>query len=646
MNTRQFSVIFIEPLLPDAPLPPGLRSWPEPGQAVISPALLRAGAGEGIASRYGDPAGTIGPEGLEAPGEKLAYFRPPKELISTGKMYEIEGFGSLGHAPVGDGLMVRPLGTFRLLVGFLMVLPALVLLAVAARTGSQSRDRRVALVTVLGGTRFDRILVSAGESALAVSTGVAVSSILLPILATTDVRLPYVDYVISASDVRGSIWLLVAMWIAAGAASILTIVVLDLLGLARRGGTRPTGKRRAPTALAALCPVMLLVAVRGPDLFTPDNPARLLVNYAGVAGTLITLPAVVGMAAKVVGNGTARIARALRTSGLLVAGRWMSAQPNVIARVTSGIVAAVVILIQVQVWYGFLGASARAAEAVHRVVGDSIQVSKLGADASSGQIAAYHRSIENVALPLVIVSEEVARSTRIVGSCATLNHVGLPCSGNAVPLNTDHADERLRVILDLAAPARSAVTSMAGSTANVALNADSHAIELLVSPSGHPIDRAAIVRAAYRTLPGGADVSPIGGDWLIGASVNADQGRWIVLLGAFAVAVLTLACGVSGLAEYLRWSRVLAPVSVLAGNRAVFISSAAWSVFMPILLAAACAFPIGMWLALPVAQKGSGFSVTLIQAGFGCIVSLGFVLYAWAISASRHVSRNWLPSGD
>ncbi|MDK8450279.1 hypothetical protein [Corynebacterium mastitidis] len=70
------SAVYLWPLVEDAPLPPGVAQWPAPGEAVLSPALREMAAEEGLDSRYGRVAGTIGPEGLATSGEPLAYVVP------------------------------------------------------------------------------------------------------------------------------------------------------------------------------------------------------------------------------------------------------------------------------------------------------------------------------------------------------------------------------------------------------------------------------------------------------------------------------------------------------------------------------------------------------------------------------------------
>jgi hypothetical protein len=192
-----------------------------------------------------------------------------------------------------------------------------------------------------------------------------------------------------------------------------------------------------------------------------------------------------------------------------------------------------------------------------------------------------------------------------------------------------------------------AVLTQVDDPAKVTTETDAFSLAVLVSATGGDLDRSAVEAAAYRTLPGGADVSAVGGDWLVGASVNADHSRWVVLLGIFSMVVLALACTLGALGEYVRWSRVVAPVSVLAGNRRVFWSSAAWSVFIPILLAAMVAIPIGVLLAYPETERGdSSVSTELLQACAGGIAILGAAIYLWALKASREINRRWLPSGN
>jgi hypothetical protein len=97
----------------------------------------------------------------------------------------------------------------------------------------------------------------------------------------------------------------------------------------------------------------------------------------------------------------------------------------------------------------------------------------------------------------------------------------------------------------------------------------------------------------------------------------------------------------------MRWSRILAPVTVLAGNRRVFISAAAWSVFTPVVLAGLIGAGIGLWLALPIVRQGySHFSPPLVWTCLVGVAALGVVLWLWAVKVAAQQSSSWLPGAD
>jgi hypothetical protein len=643
VDDRQYSVVFIEPLVPGAPLPPGVTRWPGPGQAILSPALIDAGSREAIRSRFGTVAGTIGTAGLSVPGERLAYVRPPAGLLPTSIMQDVEGFGSPSQPPLGDGLFVQSESTFLIMVACLTLLPAVVLLAIAIRTGAKRRDERFALIATLGGGRTARALISLGDMAVPIVAGVLGGLGVAAILATFDLHIPFADFRLAATDMSGSIGTLISACLLAGLISAAAVVGVDTLGLGRSRSTRPGPRRRAPVRAAALAPLMLLVATRGPDLFTPGSPLHLLVNYIGVAGTLLTLPAVVGLGARTFGSLLALAARRLRLSGSLLAGRWMAAEPAALSRATAGIIAVVCILIQVQVWTNFLGSPVRDARAAVAIAGPGLQIVKTKSDASPAQLADFYAAISDFALPIELMNDPSTKTLRIVGSCPALRLIDLPCQSPAQAEVQPH-QARTRMLIDIAdTPGYSVVTAVADPADQVA-DKSGFSLAVLVTANGTALDRPAVEAAAYRTLPGGADVSRVGGDWLIGANVNADHGRWIIVLGVFGVVVLALACALGALAEYTRWSRVLAPVGVVSGTRRVFWTAAAWSVFVPIAFAGAIATPIGTLLAFPQTEGGwSSVSPSLLAA---CALGIGFiglVVYAWALKASRDITRQWLP---
>ncbi|MFF8451787.1 hypothetical protein ACF06Q_29435 [Streptomyces leeuwenhoekii] len=106
-------------------------------------------------------------------------------------------------------------------------------------------------------------------------------------------------------------------------------------------------------------------------------------------------------------------------------------------------------------------------------------------------------------------------------------------------------------------------------------------------------------------FPRGARVGAPGEDQMIAGIPNRDQGRWSTLLGVLGIAVLTVTAGLSGMAEFLRHGRALAPLSVLTGGLRVFRTSAAWSVLAPLALAGIAGSVIAAGLAAPVTADGT-----------------------------------------
>ncbi|MFG2346545.1 hypothetical protein [Streptomyces phaeochromogenes] len=174
---RQHSVTYVEPLVQNAPLPPGLSKWPEPGEAVLSPALIRAGEQERVESRYGKLAGTIGKEGLQAPEERFAYVRPRANLLDKRDMYPLKGFGvPAGSAGVGESMSIPDLSVLAAGVAGFVLLPTGALVLVSARAGSTARERRLTLFEALGASRGARGIFTLGEGAVPTVLGAAAAA--------------------------------------------------------------------------------------------------------------------------------------------------------------------------------------------------------------------------------------------------------------------------------------------------------------------------------------------------------------------------------------------------------------------------------------------------------------------------------------
>ncbi|MEU2956142.1 ABC transporter permease [Streptomyces xanthochromogenes] len=644
-----FSIVFITPLTAKAPLPPGLSAWPAPGEAVLSPRLRQLGSPDGITTRYGRTVADIASAGLQSPDELLAYIRPLVAL-SADRATSIVGYGRPLHtSPVRLGQLdyAKPEWTFQIMPGVLVLLPVAVLLLVAARSGSHSRDRRTALVAVLGGTPRDRALIVLGEAGLPILTGTLIAAAVVGAFCATDVRLPMTGFVVSAVDVRAWWWELLLGLVASAAVVAVACVVASRLSR-KAGGNRPAGTRRPPTRWAILCPVFLLIAVRGPDFFTAGTPANVLINWAGAAATLITLPAAIAVLTARVGRLMSNAGRRFGRPGLLVAGHRVAAHPGPTARMTAGVVVSLGLLIQVVAWQGLFSDTARAAQATVDRIGSSALFMQPGT-ATPQQMEAFVRRLPPTEQAVQLISSGGRTTATLQGSCQGLTALQLPCSRQPVELGGVPKDPRVREIIDWSASGSTTVVvrELARPADSAPSDPEGVPPTILVSVDGHDLHEPALKQLAYEVFPKGAAINTPGGEWLVAGQLKRSQGLWITFFGFIGIFVLAGASVISGTAEFLRNGRALAPISVLSGNRRVYWSTAAWSLLVPFVLAGSAGCLVGTWLAFPKTADGSSFiSGTFLAACALGVSAMGLLAWGWGANVAARQASAWRPRGD
>ncbi|WP_017609341.1 FtsX-like permease family protein [Nocardiopsis xinjiangensis] len=235
----------IEPEGDQAPLPPGIADFPEPGEMVVSPALAERLAdpdNDLLQRRLDHPVvGQIEEEGLSGPHE-LVYYLGQEGM-------EADGAGTVRMDAFGGGEPYRPDTPVILLLGLVgtvvMLIPVVVFLSAAVRFGGQARDRRLAAVRLMGADRAATRRIAAGETVAGVLLGMLIGAGFFvagrPIVET----LP-IDDGVFASDVVPSPVL------AAGVAVLVPLLALWVALLAVRGvAVEPLGvvrraERRRP----------------------------------------------------------------------------------------------------------------------------------------------------------------------------------------------------------------------------------------------------------------------------------------------------------------------------------------------------------------------------------------------------------------
>lgn len=108
---------------------------------------------------------------------------------------------------------------------------------------------------------------------------------------------------------------------------------------------------------------------------------------------------------------------------------------------------------------------------------------------------------------------------------------------------------------------------------------------LLVGDGGRQLVPTGLSALAHRHLAMTAHVEPVMGTGGIGAMATATN--WLRAFTVAGVAVAFLAAALGALAEFVRFDKALAPLSVLTANHRMQYAAACWSLLLPAVLAAA-----------------------------------------------------------
>ncbi|MEF9886779.1 hypothetical protein [Streptomyces sp. P9-A4] len=645
---RQFSVIYIEPLTDDAPLPPGVTRWPAPGEAVLSKALLEAGASENIDERYGRLAGTIDTSGLATPGERLAYARPAAGVLDRASMTPISGYGAAAPAALGDLLAVKPPYMLLVLMLFMLVLPVGALAVAAARAGAEARDQRTELLDVLGGGWRVRATLNIGEALLPAASGALLGALLMIPALLTDLTLPGIAYELSATDLRNWSWAVLGSAVAAFLVMLLIVVLMHPHQRKRGKSTRPKlSASRLPRWWPYLCPLMLLLAVRGPEL-TPGGGTRLLVYAIGVLGTVATLPSLLALACAGAGRAIAAAGNRFGRSGALVAGRWTAAWPGTTARLTSGVIIAFVLIGQVQLWQSRNSGPAVEARATQARVGSSVVVMETPQGPKT-RTDAFLQSLPTGTSTLWLTVNGSTGTAEIAGPCAGLTELALPCGSKSTLIDPARLDTRVRELGYWHTP-RGAGHGLTARATAVRPNTPGGQLLILLGADGKQLSVPAVKTLANTRLATSPTIGTIGSNWLFGANLLALQSRWVLFFGAAGVLFVAAAIAIGNLSEFLRFARRMSALSVLTGRRTIFFSVSAFTLLLPLALAGIAGLTAHVWLATPLTNAADSLSFELSWSMMYAAVTgaavLAVLVWIWGAVAAVRQSASWRPKAD
>ncbi|MFE3776491.1 hypothetical protein [Streptomyces sp. NPDC059122] len=122
----------------------------------------------------------------------------------------------------------------------------------------------------------------------------------------------------------------------------------------------------------------------------------------------------------------------------------------------------------------------------------------------------------------------------------------------------------------------------------------------------------------------------------------------MVFFGVPGVLIVALAVALANLAEFLRFSRKVAPLSVLTGRRKVYYSTAAWALLAPMLASVVTSVIAASWLAAPQERPADGIELSndVLATTAGTLAVLALLTWWWGARAAVRQSSEWRPYGE
>lgn len=615
----------------------------------MSPQLLKDGAGEEIADRYGKLAGTIGEDGLGVPDERVVRRRPPRGTTLEGAepVHEFTGLGR-GKGLAGGRGEPDNIFSWREFSHCVLVLvvPALVLLHVGNGLGVEESKRRDVLLSVLGAGPAQRLWGRAGDVTGPVLTGILLAVAGLGAVIRTGPRLPVTGFIVPGHYLTEHWPVMLAAPVAAGAVTVMLSVLVPRAAEGRHHPP-PGGERTRSSGQAPGLP-------RGPgDSGAPARrPGARPPSWSG-AGPDVSdrghghlrdpadRPGSAGGGRRGGGGGLGRLRG---STAALIGGRRLAAAPSGTARTVAGTVVLVGILLQANV--ELLTRFEAADRATRQTLRNSALVMEV-ANEDREEISRFLGALPG-GLGALTLQDSAApdpditrRSVVLTGECQDLRALGSSCRGgqdlSALPTRT----RTLLAQLYLGEPDR--VDVRAGPAESV--HTDDFRTLLISDPSGRAADLPRIKRIAYRTVPFVPQLYDLGEGgfgtgYEHGAPVDADgsvRDRDGPDMGA--------SLGVTAVTRFREQADDLGPVSVLTGRRTPFWGIGAWTVAVPLALGAWTSLAVSWIVIAPLTgvPDGPTLSGTLQIVLPGALTAIALITWVYVSVNTVRSLRDWGP---
>lgn len=625
-DDRGVVVQSIWPLVADAPLPPGVTAWPEPGEAVLSPAVHEALA-DIDPEFFGPVAGVIARDGLETPSERRVYLRPATAIVDQGSMHGATGFGN--HA--GDGwyglgeLNAAP--TYGIVLLFLstMIVPGAATVALGAGLDRQRRLTRHRQLVVFGARRLDRSLVNAGEAVPAITSGTVIAAGIVGLGALFGLQLPALDTVVPAVEVRRHLPLLAGMLVFGFIAGMIIAVVVHPRTRIRprrwRRAASVVGESNVPTARAVSGLLIGVGTILIPPL-TTSGPLRTIIYSAGAALFALCLPALIAVILKIIGDGVASLAARRGSVGGLLGGRRLGVFPGRTARLCLGVAGTILIVGQVQLWSAQLGRQYFDSVALREQYGTSLLTTSVSqVTAGVEQFVTTSGDDALMIWAWMEVGEDGSPHDVLGAACETWQELSLPCEVQT--LRTEQMASvppvLRRVTESLGDDSGIAVRTLTTSAPTLSTDANSLSL-ILISPDGSDLPRIELERASYRFVHGGLHLQSPWQGWLIAGAVTKAAGSWAGAWGALGVLGMLIATALTLAGDVIASARDVAPLAALSGRSRWLMVLSFWRLGLPITVAALVG-AVGYYFLPSGLQAGENVMVPSLAFATACVTS-------------------------
>ncbi|MFE9563145.1 FtsX-like permease family protein [Streptomyces sp. NPDC006487] len=424
----------VQPEGPDAPLPPGLKKFPGPGELAVSPALdklMKTGEGELLRDRLdGKIVATIGDAGLVGPGDLYFYAGSDKlaELHKTAPSY-VKRVTAFEIAVQKEAL--DPVLTLLVVLTFVaLLMPVGVFIAAAVRFGGDRRDRRLAALRLVGADGRMVRRIAAGEAMAGSLIGLVLGTGFFLAARQLAPAMDLHQRSVFAADLNPTPWLAALVAIAVpGAAVAVTLfalrgVVIEPLGVVRT--TTPRKRRVWWRLLLPFAGIGLLAPMMG-----RGNDGGQFNQWQVSGGVVLLLAGITVLLPWVLERVVGRIGGAGPVSWQL-ASRRLQLTSGSAARLVNGIAVAVAGAIALQMLFAGTEASytRETGQDPTRASLSILMRSSEGVEAVGRQLA----GTEGVTQAVALTSTQAARTPGMsyedksisltIGTCAALREVG------------------------------------------------------------------------------------------------------------------------------------------------------------------------------------------------------------------------------